>query len=48
VESGGDAEVYPGDVIEVPVRRSRLYSEYLQIASQLATLLIAYFAIKND
>lgn len=47
VEKGGDAEVFPGDVIEVPIRRSKRYSEYLQIASQVVTLVIAYFAIRQ-
>jgi len=47
IEKGGDAQVYPGDVIEVPVRRSKRISEYLQITGQLATIIIAYFAIKK-
>lgn len=47
IAKGGDAMVYPGDIIEVPIRRSTKISEYLQIASQLATLVIAYFAISR-
>lgn len=47
VEKGGLVKVHPGDVIEVPIRRSKLLSEYLTIVSQLATLVIAYAAVKK-
>ncbi len=47
IEKGGLAKVYPGDIIEVPIRRSRQIAEYLTIASQIATLIIAYAAIKK-
>ena len=45
VEKGIHTKIYPGDLIEVPIRNSKRFSEYLQIAGQLATLIIAYFAI---
>jgi hypothetical protein len=46
-EKGNDVKIYPGDIIELPIRNSKKISEYLQIASQLATLVIAYFAIQK-
>lgn len=48
IEKGGEASVYPGDVINVPVRNSKRISEYFQIASQVATLIIAYYAIQRN
>jgi protein involved in polysaccharide export with SLBB domain len=45
-EVGGDVRVLPGDVIEAPIRSGKKITEYLQIASQLATIVIAYYAIK--
>lgn len=47
-ERGRNAVVNAGDIIEVPIRRSTKISEYLQIASQFATLIIAYFAIQRN
>ena len=47
IEKGKNATVYPGDVIEVPIRTSKRISEYLLIASQLATLVIAYAATQK-
>ncbi len=48
IEKGGNAEVYQGDIIEVPIRNSMRISEYLQIGGQIATLIIAYFAVVKN
>ena len=47
-EKGEDVIIQAGDFIEVPIRNSKKIAEYLQIASQLGTLIIAYFAITNN
>ncbi len=46
-EKGGEVLVFPGDIIEVPIRNYRRLSEYLQIASTIATLVIAISTINR-
>ncbi len=46
-EKGGDVRVYPGDVIQVPIRTSKRLSEYLQIAGQLAYIVFAYYVTRR-
>jgi len=47
-EKGNDAQVFPGDIIKIPLRKSRVLSEYFQIAGQVFTVVIAYFAIRRN
>ncbi len=47
VEKGSDAPVYPGDVVQVPIRTSKRLSEYLQIAGQLAYIVFAYYVTRK-
>jgi hypothetical protein len=46
-DRGGDVQVAPGDVIVVPVRASRRLVEYVQILSQVITMVFAYLAIRR-
>ncbi len=47
VEKGGNTRVFAGDIVEVPLRTSKRLSEYLQLAGQIATIIIAIVAIQK-